>query len=178
LWLSSRGGQSGCEPGAAGYLAANARLDVPFSWDSGWRRRTSQAEPPAMTRKAQEPGRGRWKERSGARARSMMEEERRAQTPQTLTLICAPPVQRPLLSSPLAFPLDGKPRATPWPPSIGQVGGAPPSLWAESPEGAFVAPPTTSPQTACLMATVPGRRRSVEDARSLPIGQGGTPCLR
>ena len=52
-----------------------------------------------------------------------MEEERCAQTPQTLTLICAPPVQRPLLSSPLAFPLDGKPRATPWPPSIGQARG-------------------------------------------------------
>ena len=42
LRLSSRGGQTGCEPGVTGYLATSARLDVSWSWD--WCRRTSQAE--------------------------------------------------------------------------------------------------------------------------------------
>ena len=84
-------------------------------------------------------------------------------SPPPNTLSIPPPTQRTLLSSPLALPLDRRPHVTPRPLPIGQARGGrgTPSLGRSLQRGAFVAPPTASPQTAWLMATVLGRRRSV-----------------
>ena len=132
---------------------------------------------------ALEPGRGHCRSQGDELGREEAGEDKQETNDDEIssehTLYRPPPAQRTLLSSPLALPLDGRPHVTPHPLPIGQAcgGRGTPSLGRSLQRGAFVAPPTASPQTACFMATVLGLRRSAEDAGSPPIGHGGTACL-